>query len=250
MSDLERVVGACESLTQTFEQQASNINAALVNQEKRIGDKEKEVDNFLAEANPELKIVKRIFIGGSKDYLYPVWFKFPQEGGKLKIWRFYSWNSDTRPINTDYPHQNALLAEIEGGSTPWSGNPEFMQFKRFEENYNKCMSHASFRLYCKNTKHDPNLPLYGGGEDGLIGPYCYQFSGFYLRGGGLHYEFISNWNIDLNFSDKHETIIIDEGTVSDSAGSFKWTVGPIPFTDLISPQGSVVPYDSLLALKV
>ena len=30
MSDLEQVIGACESLTQTFEQQVSNINGAIL----------------------------------------------------------------------------------------------------------------------------------------------------------------------------------------------------------------------------
>lgn len=250
MSDkLEQVVSACESLTQTFEQQASNINAALANQEKRIGDKEKEVDNFLADASPEPRIVNKINIGGSKDYLYPVWFKFPEHGGKFKVWRHYLWDANERPLNPLSTSQAGLHLEFEGAGAQWSGNPKFMHTKRFDSTYTELVSHTSFKMYCYNEKVDPNLPLYGGGDSGALGTYSSVCSGFYLRGGGVTYEFISNWKIALNYSDSHENAVIDEGKISDESGTYRWYVKPIPLSEIMQPEATLVPFDSFLALK-
>ncbi|TQF70501.1 phage tail protein [Pseudoalteromonas luteoviolacea] len=250
MSNIERVIEACENLTHTVELTTDSINAAMQVHEQRIIQKENQVNDFLASASPEPRIVNRITIGGSKDYLYPVWFKFPEEGGNLKIWRDFLWNSDTRPLNPTLPHQAGLKAEIEGSASPWSGNPTYMHLKRFGESYNNVMSHLNFNMYCKNEKYDQDLPLYGGGADGLVGPYCSAASGLYLRGGGVTYEFIANWDIEIEHSDSHTPTLIREGVVSPEAGSYRWTVAPIPVADLLTPIGNTKPYSNLFAPKV
>lgn len=246
---LGNLIASSDALTEAVAGQVGKINDTLAKQEQRITAKEEQVDNFISSAQPEKRIVTDITIGGSSDYLYPVWFTFPQYGGNLKVWRYYSWNSDTKPLNPLSSHQSGLFAEIEGSSTPWSGNPRFMHFKRFDENYNRVFSHPSFKMNCFNEKLDPDLPLYGGGTDGLIGPYCYRASGFYLRGGGIKYQLISNWNINVRYSDKHEATVIGEDVISETSGSYKWSVKPIPFAELKSPIATLTPFDSMLQSK-
>lgn len=90
--------------------------------------------------------IKEIFIGGSKDKLYPVWWSFPTAAGSKKIGRitisrYYAWNEDTRPLDPNRPHQASLMLDIEGWACGWAGDPHIMNILNYGGLYNGTVSH-------------------------------------------------------------------------------------------------------------
>ena len=97
-----------------------------------------------------------ITIGGSTDFLYPVWWRFTDSGsggraiGRIMISRYYSWNHEYRPLDPNRPHQASLLLDIEGWSYAWGGDPHIFNMLNFGEVYNGTVSHVAFSM--KSTK--------------------------------------------------------------------------------------------------
>lgn len=173
-------------------QSALDGKAQIADFEARIVAKENQVDTFLANAHPEKRYQQTITIGGSPDYLYPVFWRFPDNGfgiGRLEISRHYSSNGGVgeRPLDSTRGHQAALLLAIEGNAYPWSGDSNYLRVVKYHYRYNKTASHLQFGGWCKRRGIDGNPPNYGG--DGTN----YSYSGIYLRGGGLQYVLSSNW---------------------------------------------------------
>ena len=162
---LGKAVDACESLTQTVESKISDINS-------KVAESQAKVDQFLANAQPETRYEQEIYIGGSADYFYPVWFRFKDNShgiSKLTIARNYFWNGaeGERPLTPNSNHQAALLLEIEGNSYAWHGDANFLQIKRFHERYHSTVSHIDFMMYCKAEPVNSELPLFGSASEEL-----------------------------------------------------------------------------------
>lgn len=199
-----------------------------------------DVDAFLAAAQPEHRFVQDIFIGGSADFLYPVWWLFPHNiegGGRITICRHYSDNGDTRPLNPSTIHQAGLLLEIEGLGTEAGGDADFIEIKRFNETYNATASHISFEAYSMAEPIDPALPMQGYVGDGSFGPHCRYRNGMYLRGGGLSYRIIKNWTDPVEYHDgsNFDRVVVREHTSTNTL----WYAEPIPFADLLQPNQSI-----------
>merc|ERR1712166_798896 len=99
--------------------------------------------------------MQTIKIGGSKDRLYPVWWRFPsQEGGpigRITITRHYALDSAEQPLNDKSIHQASLMLDIEGWGHPWGGDPHIFNILNFKEMYNGTCSHPQFCM--KSIKH-------------------------------------------------------------------------------------------------
>ncbi|NQZ24450.1 MAG: phage tail protein [Colwellia sp.] len=243
-------------MTQTYEEQvaelttASNLLTSAV--ENKIGEidlkisvKEGEVDNFLQNGNPETRYIQDIFIGGSKDYLYPVWWGFPDLNyavSKISVSRHFSTNGNEHPLNPDSVHQAALLLEMEGNAYSWSGDANFLEIKRFHERYNSTASHPNFNMYCKSEKIDFNLPIYGGQLENNLAASCMRKTGLYLRGGGLSYKIIKNWKGDVAYHDGSDMLRRNIEQSSQASFTVRWYVEPIPLTDLLQPSLSTTAY--------
>ncbi|MFC0119029.1 phage tail protein [Pseudoalteromonas xiamenensis] len=247
--DIGALIASTNQLTAVVDNKAQALDKQMAALDARVAKKEQEVDKFLQEALPETRYVQDIFIGGSKDYLYPVWWTFPgnSEGvSKLTISREYGWNGGAgeRPLNPASVHQAGLILELEGNSSPWSGNANFLQIKRFNQTYNSTVSHVNFMLECKAEKVDPNRDHYGGGSDGSIGPWCRTASGVYLRGGGLKYRIIKNWKGDVRYFDgsSMERKMIYEYNDPNASSTARWFIEPIPFTERKAPIANTIPY--------
>lgn len=243
--DIANLIQSTDALTAVVDNKAQQLDSQMAAFEARIAKKEQDVDEFIQEAMPETRYVQDIFIGGSKDYFYPVWWAMSGNAtgvSKVTIARQYSWNGDTKPLNTASPHQAALLLELEGNAYAWHGDANFMQTKRFHERYNPTVSHASFAMYCKREKADSSLDLYGGGEEGDFGAFCRTFSGVYLRGGGLTYRIIKNWKGDVAFHDGSDQERRNLDTRIGREWSVRWYAEPIPFAERLAPTLSTIPY--------
>ena len=180
----------------------------------------------------EGRYLQDIVIGGSTDLLYPVWWQFPSNTfgvGKLAISRHYGWNGgvNERPLNAASVHQAALLLEMEGNATPWSGDANFLEIKRFNEKYNGTASHVQFGAYAFRESADGvNPPDYG--PDG----YNYIYSGCYLRGGGLLYRITKNWNGSIHYLDGSDpTAEVELHRYQNS----KFVVRPLPWSERVLP---------------
>ncbi|WP_462173819.1 phage tail protein [Pseudoalteromonas xiamenensis] len=247
--DIGALIVSTNQLTAVVDNKAQALDKQMAALDARVAKKEQEVDKFLQEALPETRYVQDIFIGGSKDYLYPVWWTFPSNShgvGQITISREYHWNGGVgeRPLNTSSVHQAALLLELEGNACQWSGDANFMNIKRFSERYTNTASHVHFMMQCKAEKVDPNRDLYGGGADGSVGPWSYISSGLYLRGGGLKYRITKNWKGDVNYFDGSsiERKSIYEYNVANATSTVRWFVEPIPFTERKAPIANTIPY--------
>ncbi|AXQ98638.1 phage tail protein [Pseudoalteromonas piscicida] len=243
--DIANLIQSTDALTAVVDNKAQQLDNQMAAFDTRIAKKEQDVDKFIQEAMPETRYVQEIFIGGSKDYFYPVWWRFPSNSAgtsKLTIARHYSRNSDTRPLNTTSPHQAALLLELEGNASAWDGDANFMQIKRFHERYHPTVSHLSFAAQCKSEKVDATLDSYGGGADGSVGPWCRAFSGLYLRGGGLSYRIIKNWTGDVKYHDGSDMNRRNIYETTRDTWSVRWYAEPIPFAERLAPTLSSIPY--------
>ncbi|RJE78166.1 phage tail protein [Pseudoalteromonas sp. MSK9-3] len=243
--DIANLVESTNQLTSVIDNKAKTIDAKMAQLDSRVAAKEAQVDQFIQDATPETRYEQTITIGGSKDYLYPVWWRFPgnEEGvSKLTVSRHYSWNSNTKPLNPTSGHQAGLLLQLEGNAYSWNGDSNFMNIKRFYERYNNTVSHVDFRLNCKAEKIDLSKDFYGGGEDGTLGPWHCTYSGLYLRGGGLTYRITKNWKGDVAFHDGSD--MERRNTYESSQGNWtvRWFVEPIPFTDRVAPIANTIPY--------
>ncbi|PAJ72050.1 phage tail protein [Pseudoalteromonas sp. NBT06-2] len=227
------------SLTHEVTSKMGEINS-------KLAAKESQVDAFLADAQPETRYEQDIFIGGSKDYLYPVWWRFPNNSSgvsNLTVCRTYSWNGGVseRPLNTGSAHQAALLLELEGNDSPWGGDAHILNIKRFHEGYNSTVSHVAYQMYCKAEKVDPDKPLYSGANLNFSSQERTR-SGLYLRGGGLTYRIIKNWIGDVSFHDGSDQLRRNISTTNLEPWSVRWYAEPIPFTDRDAPITSTIPY--------
>ncbi len=243
--DIANLIQSTDALTAVVDNKAQQLDNQMAAFDTRIAKKEQDVDKFIQEAMPETRYVQDIFIGGSKDYFYPVWWRFPDNAAgvsKLTIARQYSWNSDTKPLDPNRPHQAGLLLELEGNAYAWNGDANFMQIKRFHERYNPTVSHVSFAAYTKVEKVDADKPLYVGRDDGSVGAWCYRYNGMYLRGGGLKYRFIKNWKGDVSYHDGSDNLRRELTEASFANSSVRWYAEPIPFEDRLAPTLSSIPY--------
>jgi len=227
-------------------QLTSAVEGKLGEIDSKISEKSAEVTSFLKSATPETRYVQDITIGGSKDYLYPVWWVFPSLASavsKISIARHFAWNAAEAPLHDASPHQAALLLELEGNGSAWSGDANFLEIKRFFERYNNTASHVDFRMYCKSEKVDPNLPIYNNITENVLSPECRTMSGLYLRGGGLTYRIIKNWQGDVTYHDGSDQLRrnIYQPVVGD-AYTINWFVEPIPFVDLLRPTVNVIAF--------
>ncbi len=200
-------------------------------------------DEHLADymSDKQQTYVQDIFIGGSKDMLYPVWFNFPSgRVGSLTLYRSYSWDGSERPLNQSSVHQASLLLELEGCGSNWHGDANFMTIKRFHERYNNTCSHVAFRAFCKAERIDNNAPLYSLASPNFSAQ-CQRCSGVYLRGGGLHYRISTNWKANIHFHNGSDN---GQRTLYENINNVnvRWFVEPIPFSELQQPTVTTQPY--------
>ncbi|WP_105168562.1 phage tail protein [Pseudoalteromonas sp. T1lg23B] len=245
--DIAKLVDRADELTNIVDNKATLIDNKMVELDNRVKAKEAQVDQFIQDATPESRYVQTITIGGSKDYLYPVWWRFPDNSfgtGKLTIHRNYAWNGGVseRPLNSTSAHQAALLLELEGNASVWSGDANYMNIKRFHERYNNTVSHVDYRLQCYAEKMDPAKSFYGGGEDGSLGPWHCTRSGLYLRGGGLTYRITKNWQGDVDFHDGSDMERRDTYSSAQGDWTVRWFVKPIEFAARKAPIANTIPY--------
>lgn len=245
--DIANLVESTNQLTSVIDNKAKTIDAKMAQLDNRVAAKEAQVDQFIQDATPETRYVQTIKIGGSKDYLYPVWWSFPNNSfgtGKVTVHRHYSWNggSSERPLHANQPHQSALLLELEGNASGWSGDANYLNIKRFSERYSNVASHVNFLMYCKAEKVNPDKPIYSGSTDGGFGAWYRSGSGLYLRGGGLTYRITKNWAGDVKYHDGSDNLRRVLREVEADAWSVRWFAEPIPFTDRLAPVAHTIPY--------
>ncbi|WP_275557319.1 hypothetical protein [Pseudoalteromonas sp. J010] len=75
--DIANLIQSTDALTAVVDNKAQQLDSQMAAFDARIAKKEQDVDEFIQEAMPETRYVQDIFIGGSKDYFYPVWWRFP-----------------------------------------------------------------------------------------------------------------------------------------------------------------------------
>lgn len=228
-----------------FENTRANIDANVAQMNSRVAAKEREVDNFIRDAKPEIRYRQEITIGGSTDFYYPVSWRFPDNDfgvGQITISRNYQRNGgpSERPLFPDRPHQAALLLQLEGNASSWSGNANFMQVKRFSERYTNTTSHLGFSMHCQAEAYN-DLPLYSTANESLA-PQCRTKSGVYLRGGGLTYTITKNWAGDIDFHDGSDQLRRVMSQTASTTWSVRWFATPIPLADRLVPIGSVNAY--------
>ena len=230
------LVDAVNRLTSEVTGKIGEINS-------RIAAKEALVDNFIAEAQPEHRYVQDIYIGGSTDYFYPVWWgRFPPDSeviGKLAITRDYYWNGDAgeRPLNPDSNHQAGLLFEIEGNGAASSGYATFSEIKRYSTRYSDTLSHYSFRMYTTAEPIDSDKPMHPAAEDGSFGPKCHT-PGIYVRGGGLTYRITSNWIVNISYNNGDS---MEKQKVARSQNTY-WYAEPIHISKKLPPAQTLNAY--------
>lgn len=234
---ITELIASNNAMAQAMEGKADEIDAATRNQEQKV-------EQFLQNAKPEMRWEQEIHIGGSKDKLYPVWFRFPGNeagGGNLTICRTFSKDSERHPLAPNIPHQAALLLQLEGNAYPWSGDANFMEIKRFAERYNSTLSHTSFAMYAKADLHPGIDQLYTGASHSFSAQ-CLVFSGVYLRGGGLTYKVIKNWPGNVSFHDGSDDLRRELSRHQQDGWGVVWYAEPIPFSALLQPEKTVNSY--------
>ena len=234
MSTTQEILTALDASTTASVEQTAASQALAQEVAGKMGEidakveaKALEVDSFIQEATPEKRYVQTIIIGGSSDYLYPVFWAFPSNSfgvGKLEINRHYPWDS---PHSLSETHVAALLMQIEGNSIPWGGGANYLKLVKFNESYNSTASHLQFGGFAYRESMDANPPSYGA--DG----YNYRYSGVYLRGGGLTYRLSSNWKFSpIRLNDEND---INDTLELHTSLNTRFMVKPIPFSDRITP---------------
>ena len=200
----------------------------------RVAAKEQQVNQFLAEAEPEKRMVQTLKIEGSSNYFYPVWFRFPGHEfgvGRLTVSRHYGWNPGTLHAT----HIAALLLELEGNAHAWSGDACFLDVKRFHERYQTSCSHVGFAGYARYKREGAE---HQNQTEDAVDYRMPVYSTLYLRGGGLEYRFSANWAINLQHA-----LTTTRAYRSEAHGS--WYVEPIALADQDKPEGRVLNGSSL-----
>lgn len=234
---ITELVASNNAMAQAMEGKADEIDAATRNQEQKV-------EQFLQSAKPEMRWEQEIHIGGSKDKLYPVWFRFPgNEMGdaKLMICREYYKDAENHPLVPNVPHQASLLLQLEGNSCSWGGDANFMEVKRFSERYNPTVSHVSFAMYCKAELYPGIDALYPDASHSFAAQ-CRPCSGVYLRGGGLTYKIVKNWAGDIGFHDGSDDLRRNLARHQQDGWGVQWYAEPIPFSELLQPEKTVNSY--------
>ena len=223
-------VGASQALASDFGGMIAGIDNSVAN---AIASMEEWKDNAQAvDVNAQPQYTQDITIGGSIDFLYPVWFRLPyadREVAKITILRLRNWNGEAgeRPFNPDSTSQAGVLLEMEGHGSPIGGGGNFLQIKRFSESFNSTVSHVQFGMQTTISAIDLNAPV----DFASPGP-SFVFSGLYLRGGGLKYRIVRNVNDPIYYHNGDDP---NEQTVIDNYLNSRFTVHRIPIADLSTP---------------
>ena len=144
------LASAASNLIQTAQGDMNDFAQTQAGYTGQVDQMRSDVDSFLAAASPEPRIVQDITIGGSSDYFYPVFWPFPRNSSgisKITFCRDYNDNSGLSPQLPGSPtpnHVAALLLHLEGCSTPWAGNANYMKICKYSARYNPTASHARF----------------------------------------------------------------------------------------------------------
>ena len=217
---LADAVATLEDATELYQQQNTVINNAVDTMQSRADQKIQELNAV----QPEKRIVQTIRIEGSSDYFYPVWFSWSANNfgaGSLTVSRMFNWNRGVLHPS----HSAALLLEMEGNGWNWAGDANFLEIKRFSERYHASCSNVAFQGYTRYRQEGATNLEY---PENQFGPICPVYSTVYLRGGGLDYQFSSNWEISFDHALESTRV-----WRSDSHGS--WYVEPIHIDDRITP---------------
>ena len=183
-----------------------------------------------------------ITIGGSAEKMYPVWWQFPvyrpsTDGGlgRITVWRQASWNSDTRPLNkASAAHQGGLFLEMTGLDHPWGGmdGGDLFSIVNFQESITNMASHCAFSLKAAREKIDASKEITTTGfDDGNSNP---NYSGCYLRGGGVTYEISNNWGATIQYQDGSDDNAKNILTTH-APGNVRWYVTPLDWKDRVAP---------------
>jgi hypothetical protein len=227
LGEVTSAVSASTEQTTASQALAQEVAGKMGAIDAKVAAKEEEVDNFIQAATPEKRFVQTIKIGGSSDYLYPVFWQFPSNSfgvGKLEISRSYHWD---KPHSLSATHVASLLMQMEGNAAPWSGDANYIKLSKYSEKYNNTASHLQFGGFAYRESLDDNPPAYGA--DG----YNYVYSGVYLRGGGLTYRLSSNWVFSpIRLNDEND---VNNTRELHTYLNTRFMVKPIPFSEQIIP---------------
>jgi len=221
------------NLTNAVQQHTNTTQTFLDNADTRIIAKENQVTSFLQQATPEKRFVQKITIGGSADYLYPVFWRYPRNDfgvGKLEISRNYGWNGSVgeRPLDSSLEHQAALLLQLEGNGYPWSGDANYQRVLKVSQSFNNTASHLQFGGFAHREPVDPSKLVDVGAEG-----FNYLFSGIYLRGGGLDYLLSSNWVFEpIRLPDENDA---NSKHILHTSLNTHFVINRLSFNDLIEP---------------
>ncbi len=230
---LTDAIAAQNALTQAVANWKERMDASVAAQQAAFAAWRAQLTAASIGAEPRYQFDIKIM--GSPDWLYPVWWTFPdnvQPNGNITISRPYYWDGGAGTAHRNLRghsegHIAALLLSMEGNSCVWGGDANYMKIRTFSERYNNTASHASFCIACKSKPIDASKPL------DYAPSYSPSDSGVYLRGGGLTYRITSNFTSTVNYID---------GTKGDyeqrELGRYLnglWYVQPIAFTSLSSP---------------
>lgn len=235
VSDLEKL--SKDTLAKQ-QKQVDGFKGELDGKAKAIADSQQKWED---DHPPELRHHQLIDLREyDTDMLYPIWWSFPSNEtgtGKITISRSY-WTDK----NVLHPtHNAALLLELEGIATGWSGDANFMEVKRFHERYYKTASHIGFMLpTLKKRIRSSEDSRYGATVTGYVNDEEHElftdstprYSGLYLRG-GYQYQVHKNWSGNVGYLGKNEAEkvlhIYDAG---EPKANVIWLVRPIPFSKL------------------
>jgi hypothetical protein len=170
--------------------------------------------------------------GLSPDYFFPVFWSFPGNnhgGGEMVISRSYPENGGADdPFNEGTPnHVAGLLLQLDGGSTPWSGDSKYLHIKRLSQTYRETVRNLKHAMLSIARPIDGSRPLFGGLQSGAIAS-CMSKSGCYLRG-GLTYHVLTNWASNLEYS--RELGEVEIGRSVQPTFEIKWVVKAYPISD-------------------
>lgn len=194
-----------------------------------VAAKKSELDAW-RDANPmENRFVKEFVFQGSENKIYPLAWHYPGDNrhglGRLNINRGH-WEENPGPAH----HYGALFLDLEGVGTGWDGGTKFSNVKYIGHTYHTVAFHHSFVFqHTAKEKIDPN----GADMHSASAP---PISGVWLRGGGIKYRVIANWDIGLVTP---QTFADDEKTTIRTYANTRWYALPrdVPAAADIVPTG-------------
>ncbi len=147
---------------------------------------------------------QNIYLPGSSDIFYPLWWVFPKKG-----------------VSTVTITGSKFLLELEGNGAVWSGEGRFMEIKRYIEKRKQSVTHVYHGLYRKRRSVD-------GSPLRFEGDHSTSYSGLYLRG-DCGYRITTNWNIDLNRQKGYSPTM---KTIIRTSGNTEYYVHPLTRTEV------------------